>query len=49
MEKIREEMNKQESLLNTLHAQVAAGHVSQRKEETLWEAQRIVTLLKVNI
>lgn len=44
---IEEEMMKQESLLGHLHAQVTAGNVSRRKEESLWEAQRIVTLLKV--
>lgn len=43
---IEEEMMKQESLLGNLHAQVARGNVSRRKEERLWEAQRIVTLLK---
>ncbi|XP_069186767.1 ralA-binding protein 1 isoform X2 [Procambarus clarkii] len=43
---IAEEMMKQESLLGNLHAQVAKGNVSRRKEERLWEAQRIVTLLK---
>ncbi|XP_071513634.1 uncharacterized protein [Panulirus ornatus] len=43
---IEEEMMKQESLLGSLHAQVAAGNVSRKKEERLWEAQRIVTLLK---
>lgn len=49
MVEIEEEMMKQESLLGSLHAQVAAGNVSRKKEERLWEAQRIVTLLKVNI
>lgn len=44
---VEEEIMKQESLLGSLHAQVAAGCVSRRKEERLWEAQRIVTLLKV--
>ncbi|KAK8385068.1 hypothetical protein O3P69_012100 [Scylla paramamosain] len=43
---IEAEMMKQESLLGHLHAQVAAGNVTRRKEESLWEAQRIVTLLK---
>ena len=47
MAEIEAEMMKQESLLGHLHAQVAAGNVSRRKEESLWEAQRIVTLLKV--
>ena len=49
IEKIREEMCKQESLLAHLHAQFSAGQVSQRKEEKLWETQRIVTLLKVRL
>ncbi|KAK7073247.1 RalA-binding protein 1 [Halocaridina rubra] len=40
------EIMKQESLLVSLHTQMAAGNVSRRKEERLWEAQRIVTLLK---
>ncbi|XP_066985968.1 ralA-binding protein 1-like isoform X3 [Macrobrachium rosenbergii] len=43
---IEEEIMKQESLLGSLHSQMAAGNVSRRKEERLWEAQRIVTLLK---
>ncbi|XP_063598763.1 ralA-binding protein 1-like isoform X2 [Penaeus indicus] len=43
---IEHEIMKQESLLGSLHAQIAAGKVSRRKEERLWEAQRIVTLLK---
>ncbi|KAK4318471.1 hypothetical protein Pmani_010529 [Petrolisthes manimaculis] len=43
---IREEVMKQESLLGHLHVQIAAGCVSRKKEESLWEAQRIVTLLK---
>ncbi|XP_042220022.1 ralA-binding protein 1-like isoform X2 [Homarus americanus] len=43
---IEDEMMKQESLLGYLHAQVARGNVSRKKEERLWEAQRIVTLLK---
>lgn len=41
-------MRKQESLLTSLHAAIAAGRISQSKEEQLWEAQRIVTLLKVS-
>lgn len=45
---IEHEIMKQESLLGSLHAQIAAGKVSRRKEERLWEAQRIVTLLKVS-
>ncbi|CAL4069237.1 unnamed protein product, partial [Meganyctiphanes norvegica] len=40
------EIRKQESLLCSLHAQVTAGCITRRKEERLWEAQRIVTLLK---
>ncbi|XP_050739900.1 ralA-binding protein 1-A-like isoform X2 [Eriocheir sinensis] len=43
---IEVEMMKQESLLAHLHTQVTAGQVSRSKEERLWEAQRIVTLLK---
>ena len=44
---IEEELNKQESLLASLHSAVAAGRVSHKTEEQLWEAQRIHTLLKV--
>ncbi|KAB7506456.1 RalA-binding protein 1, partial [Armadillidium nasatum] len=43
---IEEEIQKQESLLASLHSAIAAGRISQKKEEQLWEAQRIVTLLK---
>ncbi|CAG0882299.1 unnamed protein product [Cyprideis torosa] len=43
---IEEEIRKQESLLNQLHAELNAGRVNRRKEEQLWEVQRILTQLK---
>lgn len=46
-ETIEEEIRKQESLLNQLHAELNAGRVNRRKEEQLWEVQRVITQLKV--
>lgn len=43
---MEEELQKQESLLNALHAEINAGSTDQEKEELLWEVQRIVTQLK---
>lgn len=44
---IAEELKKQESLLNQIHAEISAGFVTKKREEQLWEVQRIVTQLKV--
>ncbi|XP_061191095.1 ralA-binding protein 1-like [Saccostrea echinata] len=46
---MQEELQKQESLLNALHAEINAGSTDQEKEEQLWEVQRIVTQLKRKI
>ncbi|GAB6019388.1 hypothetical protein CHUAL_000972 [Chamberlinius hualienensis] len=43
---IQEEISKQESLLNQLHAKVFSGQADRETEEQLWEVQRIVTQLK---
>lgn len=46
---LEEELAKQESLLNALHAELNTGITDQEKEEQLWEVQRIVTQLKRKI
>ncbi|KAJ9595901.1 hypothetical protein L9F63_012920 [Diploptera punctata] len=43
---ITDQLRKQESLLNQIHREMNAGFVSKRKEEQLWEVQRIITQLK---
>ncbi|XP_014667813.1 PREDICTED: ralA-binding protein 1-A-like [Priapulus caudatus] len=43
---IEEEIQRQEGILNQLHAEINAGNTSKQKEELLWEIQRIVTQLK---
>ncbi|KDR06596.1 ralA-binding protein 1 isoform X2 [Zootermopsis nevadensis] len=43
---IADQLRKQESLLNQIHKEMNAGFVSKRKEEQLWEVQRIITQLK---
>ncbi|CAH1789683.1 unnamed protein product [Owenia fusiformis] len=45
-EAIEDEIKKQESLLNTLHADLGAGMSDPHKEEQLWEVQRVLTGLK---
>uniref|UniRef100_W8BCP5 RalA-binding protein 1 n=2 Tax=Ceratitis capitata TaxID=7213 RepID=W8BCP5_CERCA len=40
------ELRKQESLLTQIHAEMNAGFVSKKREEQLWEVQRIITQLK---
>lgn len=47
-DEITEELRKQESLLSQIHAEMNAGFVSKKREEQLWEVQRIITQLKVN-
>jgi RalA-binding protein 1 len=46
---IADQLRKQESLLNQIHKEMNAGFVSKRKEEQLWEVQRIITQLKVSL
>lgn len=46
-DEISEELRKQESLLNQIHSEMNAGFVSKKREEQLWEVQRIITQLKV--
>lgn len=43
---IQMELRKQESLLTQIHAEMNAGFVSKKREEQLWEVQRIITQLK---
>ncbi|XP_054747750.1 ralA-binding protein 1 [Anastrepha obliqua] len=45
-EDIQVELRKQESLLAQIHAEMNAGFVSKKREEQLWEVQRIITQLK---
>lgn len=45
-EEIQKELCKQESLLNQIHSEMNAGYVSKKREEQLWEVQRIITQLK---
>ncbi|XP_060602729.1 ralA-binding protein 1-A-like isoform X5 [Ruditapes philippinarum] len=46
---IQEELSKQESLLNQLHEELAAGTGDPEKEEQIWEVQRVCTQLKRKI
>lgn len=43
---IATELRKQDSLLNQIHAEMNAGYATKRREEQLWEVQRIITQLK---
>lgn len=43
---IQKELRKQESLLEQIHTEMNAGFVSKKREEQLWEVQRIITQLK---
>lgn len=45
-EEIQIELAKQESLLAQIHAEMNAGFASKKREEQLWEVQRIITQLK---
>uniref|UniRef100_A0A182P591 Rho-GAP domain-containing protein n=1 Tax=Anopheles epiroticus TaxID=199890 RepID=A0A182P591_9DIPT len=45
-EEITVELRKQESLLAQIHAEMNAGFVTKKREEQLWEVQRIITQLK---
>lgn len=42
------ELRKQESLLSQIHSEMNAGFVTKKREEELWETQRIITQLKVS-
>lgn len=44
---IVQELGKQESLLSQIHSEMNSGFVTKRREEQLWEVQRIITQLKV--
>lgn len=41
------ELRKQESLLSQIHAEMNSGFISKKREELLWEVQRMITQLKV--
>ncbi|XP_037035910.1 ralA-binding protein 1 isoform X2 [Bradysia coprophila] len=45
-DEINAELRKQDSLLNQIHAEMNAGFVTKKREEQLWEVQRIITQLK---
>lgn len=45
---ITKELRKQESLLSQIHSEMNAGFVTKKREEELWETQRIITQLKVS-
>ncbi|KXJ82737.1 hypothetical protein RP20_CCG011470 [Aedes albopictus] len=47
-DEISTELRKQESLLAQIHAEMNAGFVSKKREEQLWEVQRIITQLNVS-
>lgn len=46
-EELAIELKKQELLLNQIHKEMSEGFVSKKREEQLWEVQRIVTQFKV--
>lgn len=48
-DEISTELRKQDSLLNQIHAEMNAGFVTKKREEQLWEVQRIITQLKVYV
>lgn len=43
------ELAKQESLLSQIHMLMNAGYVNKSREEQLWEVQRMITQLKVDL
>ncbi|XP_016954313.1 ralA-binding protein 1 [Drosophila biarmipes] len=45
-EDIQTELRKQDSLLNQIHSEMNAGFITKKREEQLWEVQRIITQLK---
>lgn len=46
IEEIKTELKKQESLLSQIHYEMNSGFVSKKREELLWEVQRMITQLK---
>lgn len=45
-EEIQIELRKQDSLLAQIHSEMNAGFITKKREEQLWEVQRIITQLK---
>ncbi|XP_017870683.1 PREDICTED: ralA-binding protein 1 [Drosophila arizonae] len=45
-EDIKTELRKQDSLLTQIHSEMNAGFITKKREEQLWEVQRIITQLK---
>ncbi|XP_043651573.1 ralA-binding protein 1 [Drosophila teissieri] len=45
-EDIQTELRKQDSLLSQIHSEMNAGFITKKREEQLWEVQRIITQLK---
>uniref|UniRef100_A0A6P4F459 RalA-binding protein 1 n=1 Tax=Drosophila rhopaloa TaxID=1041015 RepID=A0A6P4F459_DRORH len=45
-EDIQKELSKQDSLLSQIHSEMNAGFITKKREEQLWEVQRIITQLK---
>ncbi|XP_026850430.1 ralA-binding protein 1 [Drosophila persimilis] len=45
-EDIQMELRKQDSLLAQIHSEMNAGFITKKREEQLWEVQRIITQLK---
>ncbi|KAH8241390.1 hypothetical protein KR032_012011 [Drosophila birchii] len=45
-EEIQTELRKQDSLLAQIHSEMNAGFITKKREEQLWEVQRIITQLK---
>lgn len=43
---IKTELRKQDSLLTQIHSEMNAGFITKKREEQLWEVQRIITQLK---
>ncbi|EDW83313.1 uncharacterized protein Dwil_GK22385 [Drosophila willistoni] len=43
---IQVELKKQDSLLTQIHSEMNAGFITKKREEQLWEVQRIITQLK---
>ncbi|XP_030373896.1 ralA-binding protein 1 [Scaptodrosophila lebanonensis] len=43
---IQTELRKQDSLLSQIHSEMNAGFITKKREEQLWEVQRIITQLK---
>lgn len=48
-DEISMELSKQESFLSQIHSEMNAGFVTKKREEELWETQRIITQLKVSL